>query len=357
MIKPVDRMDRDGQVLAACGAPPLNRKTTGNGVPLLRKGAINLYMNMPCPLKVVCKMVIGEFANLYNASHDVPIYSPMLLDGDSKGIEGELKAAMTEEELPEVLVASGLHTVMSKGFRERFIDTGVYTGVTSESAMARMPESYRKLVLEHNIGIFSTGFWSVVCDLSMEPCVPYPRRWTDLVDPLYKDLVTVHGYNGKASIASLLLVLREQLGSHVVTEFAGNIRNIWHFAEVLKRIDSTEPRRTPFNLLPNAATVQMPSKKRAAILEFEDGPVLAPMLMYVKSSRIDECRPLINFFHSNSMRQALRRGDFYLADDFDWSQPFSFPSWEFLLQSDYEALTAELDVELKKGLRPDVFQT
>ena len=107
-------MDRDGLVLSVCGAPPLNRKATGNGIPLLKKGAINLYMNMPCPLKVVCKMVIGEFVELYNSSHEVPIYSPMLLDGDSKGIEGELKAAMTEEELPERLVASGLHRSLGK---------------------------------------------------------------------------------------------------------------------------------------------------------------------------------------------------------------------------------------------------
>ncbi|HWR02062.1 MAG TPA: ABC transporter substrate-binding protein [Chlorobaculum sp.] len=353
----VDKKGGEGNVLAYCGAPPLNRKATGNGVPLLRKGAINLYMNMPCPLKVVCKMVIGEFAGLYNVSHDVPIYSPMLLDGDSKGIEGELKAAMTEDELPEVLIASGLHTVLSKGFRERFIDTGVYRGVTSESALAKMPELYRQLVSQHNIGIYSTGFWSVVCDLSLDSGVPYPGRWVDLVDPRYKDLITVHGYNGKASIASLLLLLREQLGSSAITDFAANIRNVWHFAEILKRIDSSEPRRTPFNLLPNAATVQMPSNKRGAILEFEDGPILAPMLMYVKASRMEECRPLINFMHSNIMRQALRRGDFHHADDFDWTQPFCFPSWDYLLQCDYEAMTESLNTELKKGLRPDVFQT
>jgi hypothetical protein len=302
-------------------------------------------------------MVIGEFASLYNASHEVPIYSPMLLDGDSKGIEGELKAAMTEDELPEVLIASGLHTVLSKRFRERFIDTGVYRGVTSESALSKMPDLYRRLVSQHNIGIYSTGFWSVVCDLSLDPGVPCPRRWIDLVDPRFKDLVTVHGYNGKASIASLLLLLREQLGSSAIADFAANIRNVWHFAEILKRIDSAEPRRTPFNLLPNAATVQMPSNKRGAILEFEDGPILAPMLMYVKASRMEECRPLINFMHSNIMLQALRRGDFHHADDFDWSQPFCFPSWDFLLQCDYEAMTESLNVELKKGLRPDVFQT
>jgi ABC-type Fe3+ transport system substrate-binding protein len=357
MQKLLDMTENSGGVLAVCGAPALHKKKTGNGVPLLKKGALNLYMNMPCPLKVVTKMVISEFADHYNASHEIPIYSPMLHDGDSKGIEGELKAAQTEDDLPEVLVASGLHTVLSKNFRERFIDTGVYTGITSSAALEKMPETFQRLVTEHNIGIYGIGYWSIVLDLSINPEVPNPRRWTDLVDPRYKDLMTVHGYNGKASIATLLMLLKEKLGSNAATDFAINIRNVWHFAEILKRLDSAEPRRTPFNLLPNAASVQMPSRKKGAILEFEDGPVLAPMLMFVKTSKMEECQPIVDFFRSETMRHALKRGDFYLAEDVDWNEPFSFPSWEYLLNNDYEALTAMLDVELKKGLRPDVFET
>jgi ABC-type Fe3+ transport system substrate-binding protein len=356
MLKPLPMMENTGGLLAVCGAPPLHKKTTENGVPLLQKGAINIYINMPCPLKVVAKMAIGEFAERYNASHDIPIYSPMLHDGNSKGIEGELKAAQTEDELPEVLVASGLHTVLSRHFKKSFIDTGIYTGITSPAALAVMPESFRKLATEHNIGIFGIGYWSVVLDLSINLAEPYPHRWRDLVEPRFKDLVTVHGYNGKASIATLLMLLKEQLGSGAATDFARNIRNIWHFAEILKRLDSSEPRRTPFNLLPNAATVQMPSRKNAAILEFADGPVLAPMLMFVKTSRMEECQPIVDFFYSDIIRQALKRGDFSFAEDVNWQEPFSFPSWDYLLNNDYEELTAMLDTELKQGLRPDAFQ-
>ncbi|WP_211342007.1 hypothetical protein, partial [Chlorobaculum thiosulfatiphilum] len=32
----------------------------------------NFYMNMPCPLKVACKMAIGEFASLPNFSIFLP---------------------------------------------------------------------------------------------------------------------------------------------------------------------------------------------------------------------------------------------------------------------------------------------
>lgn len=71
-MKPVDKMDKGGNVLAVCSPPPPHRRSTGNGVPLIKKGAINFYMNMPCPLKVACKMAIGEFASLPNFSIFLP---------------------------------------------------------------------------------------------------------------------------------------------------------------------------------------------------------------------------------------------------------------------------------------------
>ncbi|WP_041467159.1 TonB-dependent receptor domain-containing protein [Chlorobium phaeobacteroides] len=92
MMQSVNRNDSKSDVLALCGAVPMHRKSTGNGVPLLKKGAINLYMNMPCPLKVVTKMVITEFAEIYNASHAVPIYSPMLHDGYVKDGKNNIPA-------------------------------------------------------------------------------------------------------------------------------------------------------------------------------------------------------------------------------------------------------------------------
>jgi hypothetical protein len=351
-------VDSGGKALACCGAPKrqLQRNRIGGRVPLLRSGAINLFINLPCPLQEVAKGVIGDFVQLYNASHDIPIFSPMLTDVDVSNIDGDLNAARTEDEMPDVLVASGLHTVLSKTFREKFVDSGVYTGLTGEDALCRMPHSQRTLLQANNIGIYAAGFWRMVCDLSITPCVPSPREWTDLVDPLYKNLVTVHGHHGRARITSLLMILKERLGTGAVSQLAENVRHIWHFDDIMKRIDSPYAGRTPFNLLPNAAIVKMPSHKRVAILEFDDGPIISPILMFVKTSRLEECRPVINFLNSMIMRDLLHRGGFVMADEFDWSKPFSYPSWDFLLNGDYELTVSGLDHEFKNSIRQGVFR-
>ncbi|NTU92332.1 MAG: ABC transporter substrate-binding protein [Chlorobiaceae bacterium] len=350
-------MDKAGKTLACCGAPQRQRQGKMNGtVPLLRTGAINLFINLPCPLKQIARRVIGDFVQLYNTSHDIPIYSPMLTDVDASNIDGDLKAALNKDEIPDVLVASGLHTVLSRTFRAKFIDTGIYTGLTGKNALRRMPDSHQKLLRKNNIGILATGFWSMVCDLSISQCVPSPREWRDLVDPLYKGLISVHGHHGMSRITSLLMILKEQLGNGAVGLLAENVSHVWHFDEIVRRIDSSYPGRTPFNLLPNTAIVKMPAHKRMAILEFDDGPIISPILMFCKTSRLEECRPVINFLNSMMMRDLLHQGGLVMADDFGWNEPFSYPSWEYLLNCNYGEVVAELDSEFKKSLRPGVFR-
>ncbi len=341
--------------LNACTHSILKPRTTENGIELLKRKSINVFINMPCPLKVATRASLEEFVTSFNKESVIPIYSPTLFDGHTKDIEAKLKSAQYEDEIPEIIIASGLHTVFSKEFKERFIDTRIYIPAIPEQAYQKLSTQYKRLVVNDNIGIIGTGFWSLVCDLSVSINVPYPRQWTDLINPIYKGLISVHGYNGKASITSLLLILKERLGEEAISGFGKNIRNIWHFAEILKRIDTNEPRRTPFNLLPNAAAVQMPSKKRGAILEFEEGPILAPMLMYVKASKAEICKPVIQFFFSDVMRRNLHQGDFYLADEMNWKQNFTFPDWNYLMNNDYEQINQTLDAKFREGLGKDVF--
>jgi len=344
----------DVSILDACLLPSRSGKSA-NGIPLLKKNAINLFINVPCPLKVTTRECLEAFVPHFNETSELPFYSPSLYDGQTKNIEEELKMAKTEEEIPEVLLASGLHTVFSKDFKERFIDTRIYVPAISEDVIKKMSSEYQTLVTEKNIGIAGLGFWNVVCDLSLKTDVPYPKQWADLVDPMYKGLISVHGYHGKPSIAALLLILKERMGDQAIIDLGKNIRNIWHFAEILKRLDTDEERRTPFNILPNAATVHMPSKKNGAILEFDEGPLLAPMLMYVKASKIRECQPIIDFVFSEKMRENFHHGDFYLADEVDWNKNYCFADWDYLMQYDYEDICAMVTSKLFEGLDKDVF--
>jgi hypothetical protein len=350
-MTPIVDIMAEPPLIEACGVHKPQIRTSGKGIPLLEKGAVNIFVNMPCPLKVPFKAEMARYLDEYNATHSRKLYVPTLLDGDSKGIEGELRSATSEDELPEILVASGFHTVLSSPFKERFIESGIYTGINPPAYLQKLPEEHRKAAQGYNLGFLAFGFWSIVCDMPLCEGIDLPKTWTDLVDPRFKNLLTVHGYNGKASITNILLVLQEKLGVGAISGMARNVKSMLHFAEVIKRLDTPDPERTPFNLLPNAASVQIPGKKRAAIIEFTDGPVLAPMLIFVKTSQLAELQEVLDFFWSDRFTKMLLKADFHRPDQMDWTASYSFPLWDFLLCNNFEDINAFLDAEFKKGLQ------
>lgn len=345
-------------ILMTCGPRPkgFSKTVSEHNIPVIQYGAINVYTILPCPLKVRFKKEFETFIEEFNAQSETPIYCPTINDGAPKSIEDQMKNAQSDDDLPEILVTTGFNVIFSQPFKQKYLETGEYIGLTNPKFMEAMPEYYKRIATQYNIGFLAFGFWSLIFDMSVEEQMKhadYPRSWTDLAKPEFKDKLSMHGYHGKASGTSLLLVLKERMGEEAISQFANNIKNVWHFAEVIKRIDTPDPERTVFNILPNAASVQIPSRKNAAMLEFKDGPLLAPLLIFVKKSNLEQSQPVIDFFWGETFRNVLSKGDFHMPDDMDWSIEYSFPSWDYLATHDYEEVAAELNKEFIRGLKKE----
>jgi ABC-type Fe3+ transport system substrate-binding protein len=338
-------------IVMVCGSQPkMSKIVSEQGIPVIQYGAINVYTILPCPLKVRFKKEFETFIEAYNASNEKPIYCPTIMDGSPKGIEEKMNSAENEDDLPEMLITTGLNTIFSKPFKQKYLESGVYVGLTKPSFLDKMPEDYSRIASQYNIGFLAFGAWSLIYDMSLDANKNYPRSWTDLAKPEFKNKLSIHGYQGKASGTSLLLVLKERMGEKAISQFAENIKNIKHFAEVIKGIDSSDETRAEFNILPNAASAQMPTRKNAAMIEFNDGPLMAPPFLFVKKSKLQECQAVIDFFWSDEFREILTKGDFHMPDDMDWSLNYSYPSWDYLATHDFNELAVSLDAEFQKGL-------
>lgn len=324
------------------------------GIPLFQPGAINVFATMPCPLKVRFKIEFEAFMARHLAAGGTPVYCPTILDGKPKSLEEQLSEARTEDDLPDILLTTGLNLAFSNSFRPKFFDNGLYVGLNRPEALAALPEEFRRAARDYNLGFHAFGSWHLVWDQSLAQASDLPKTWTELADPAFANQLSIHGYKGKMSATSLLLILRERLNDQAIKNFGSNIKNIWHFAEVLKHMDTRHPDRVPFNILPNAASVQIPSTKHATLVEFRDGPLLAPMLLFVKQSKLEQCRPVLDFFWGEAFRQVLARGEFFMPEAIDWQQPYTYPKWDTLAQRDYEEQAREVNALFQRGLRQGV---
>lgn len=317
---------------------------------LFRADALNLHISVPCPLKVRLKAALETLLADYNSSHAVPLYCSTLDEGSPHSVEDAMAAASCVSQLPDVWVTNNYHTQLTHPFKQRFIDSGVYVGVTRPDWLDRLPGHFQQIARQHNLGFLAFGSWGMVQDLSVATDAPLPARWDELASAVYSGQIGLHGCSGHVSGSALLLVLRARLGQGAIRRFAGNIRHTRHFSQLIKAMDSSDASRPPFALLPSAAIREIPSRKNVAQLSLQDGPLLTPMFLFVKRDYLDAAQDLLPFFWSETFRDLLRRGDITMVDEIDWSQPWTMPDMDYLASRDFNELSAELEAEFADGL-------
>ncbi|MDR3440525.1 ABC transporter substrate-binding protein [Telmatospirillum sp.] len=323
-------------------------RRSARGVLLLQDGAINVYAFLPCPLKVRFKQALESYMAGYNPTAHWPLYCPSILDGGHHSLDIEIESASSEADLPEVIVAVSPSILLSYPFKNRFLS--LYQGVSAPSYLAAMPAFYRQVAEKNNLGFLGFGKWSVIRDFSVAPDLANPTCWADLLKDDYRGLLAIHGCDGKVGAQNLMMALEDRGGREAVTALARNVAVVAHFSQIIKGIGSQSASRMPFSILPNAAAVQIPSSKNAAILEFSDGPLSMPLLILVKKNRIAESQGALDFFWGETFRNdVLAKGDFETPDRMDWSRPQFHPDWGRLGQGDYRQRAEALSALFKKN--------
>jgi len=256
--------------------------------------------------------------------------------------------------VPDVWLTNNYHTLFTQPFKSRFIDTGLYVGLTRPEWAGLLSPEFCAIGGKHNLGFLGFGSWGMVMDESVASSSPIPTTWNDLVNPCYRGEIGMHGCSGHVSGTALLMVLRTRLGERAPRQFGANVRYLKHFSQIIKGMDSSDPDRARFVLMPSAAIRQIPSRKRVVEVKLSDGPILTPMLLFVKQEKIEACRDVLPFFWGEALRDVLAKGDIHTVDAMDWSLPYSMADMDTLASSDFNALSNALDAEFQAGLPASV---
>ncbi len=311
---------------------PVSEKADINGIPLLQEGAFNLYTSLPCPILSRFNREFQSFIEGYNKENEKPIYSATLAGLDWEEMDEMLKTAKNIEELPDALVVTGTNWQFRKNFRQNFIETGLYKPYYPPAFAKAMPKQLQELSEKYGIGFLALGSWDLIYDLSFGEAGPFPKTWFDLSKPEFKDKINLHSCDDCGpGCVQLLHLLKEKGGEEALSDFAGNIKSLKHFAEILKNINSGKAETTPFNIIPGPAASQAPSTKRIARLELRDGNMPMLVTVLVKQSRINEAEKALSFFYSSEFRKILKKGSLLMADELGEDCPYIMPNWDSLI--------------------------
>jgi Bacterial extracellular solute-binding protein len=316
--------------------------------------SIKVLASLPYPLKVPFKQLFYPFTERYNLQNQsLPIYSPDINECSPFGFDFSLKNAQKEEDLPDVYLSSGLGVLFSNTFYKRFIDTGILIGYMEDTTASVLPESINKSLIRHNIGALAFSSWGVVQDMSATKVTDTPSSWAELLRLKYQNQISLHGCHGKAGSISLLLFLHQHCGKKAVEKFAHNILDIRHFAQIIKRMDTSSPLRTAFNVLPDAAVSHIPSWKHVQRLTLEEGLPLNPLVLMVKRSKVNDCKPVIDFFYSQPFREMLAHHGYLMADNVIWNNKYVLPDFDRLANDGFEQVAESIQKQYIGSLRHD----
>jgi len=313
------------------------------GPPTLRlEGKLNVYASVPCPLKVRFNASFEAALASLGAQAGAEVHCPNLLPGDKGDLAERLARVERVEDLPDVIVTTRAATALDPNFRSRFLETGELVGYTHPDERAGLPPELAAIGARLNLGFLAFGGWSVVVDLSLAEGLDMPRSWADLVDEKFRGQIAIPGHGDEICGPNTLRIIESRLGLDGVRRLARNTRVVKHFSELVKRIDSGMDERAPFSLLPDAVSAQIPSRKRAARLQWDDGPILMPIFQFVRRDRFEASRAALDFFHGPTFGAVMRIGDFRTPTQMDWAEGWSYPDWDELLRQDYPAVTKAL---------------
>lgn len=328
--------------MAETSAPASNDADAFAQPPLRVEGKLNVYASVPCPLKVRFNESFEAALASLGAQAGTGVHCSNLLPGDKSDLAERLTCAESVEDLPDVIVTTRAATVLDPKFRSRFLDTGKLIGYIHAEERAGLPPELADVAERLNLGFLAFGGWSVVVDLSLAEGLDMPRSWADLADEKFRGLISIPGHGDEICGPNTLRVIEAKLGLEGVRRLARNTRLVKHFSELVKRIDSGMDERTPFSLLPDAVSAQIPSRKRAARLQWNDGPILMPIFQFVRRDRLEASRAALDFFRGPVFSGVMRIGDFHTPTQMDWADGWSYPDWDELLRQDYPAVTQAL---------------
>ncbi|MDR3269700.1 MAG: ABC transporter substrate-binding protein [Tannerella sp.] len=301
-----------------------------------RQGAINIYASMPCPMKVPFKQLMTPFVESCNAGHpDAPVYCPDVADCSLEALGLTVRRTVDPDYLPDIVIANNYEFVFEYPFYESLLKTGVFTGVSHPSDLEAMPAELRTNLTNHNMGVLCFGSRSVVLDVTVDGVPQNIMSWRELLTPAWEDQFTVHGHLDKATFG-FMYFLNKHFGAEGIVRYAKNIADIKHFSQIIKRLNSTGEYKTAINILPDVATAKIPSTKKVRILDLEEGKMLSPMMLFVKTSKLEQCRKILDFFWSKPFRKMLGNGCL-LPDGLRKDRRYSIPDFG-VLATDYKRL-------------------
>ena len=311
---------------------------------ITKQGDLTLLALMPCGLKMPFSRAISALLEDVRRQHNLKV---------TYAVEGNLNQELSYyayveriesvDELPDIIVSADFNTFFGRRFYEKFVATGQMRGYGNYTPNAY----YRDAGIVEPKGEYSVlgvNPLVMVANLDEVGDRPLPVCWKDLLDPMWKNSVTLRGGNGFFCHAVLLPTF-QRYGAEGLRQLGDNVLRGLHPAQMIKHIDNGAS--GAIYVMPEFFAHRAQRQERIRIIWPEDGALASPVTLQVKSSKVEELQPILDYLTGKELARVLVGARFPVPHgDIEGevqNKPLMWLGWDYLRRDDLMTLNREID--------------
>jgi ABC-type Fe3+ transport system substrate-binding protein len=308
------------------------------------QGELTLLALMPCGLKVPFGRAISGYLEELKEKKNLNI---------KFAVEGNVNQELsyypyiskleTIDELPDIIVSADFNAFYGHRFYQRFVASGELRGYGSANPGQAFIEA-GILDPRGEYSILGINPLVMVVNLDAIGDRPLPECWQDMLDPCWNKSVTLRG-NSDFFCHAVLLPIYQQHGAAGLEQLAANVLRGQHPAQMVQQIDSGAP--GAIYVMPEFFAHRVKHQERIKIIWPSDGALASPVTLQVKSSRINELKPVLDYLSGSELAQALIGARFPVphkeVQGEVQDKPLQWLGWDFLRTNDLLTVNADID--------------
>lgn len=268
---------------------------------------------MPAPLKYTFKEGLEKVLEKHRirTGRRLCCYFPM--GGSGNAPFGLIGKAEKISDVPDMVLSSAFDSLFEKYFFERYINKGYFQSCQKKP----LPPIYAECGMEDpkkNFTIAAVVPIVMLVDRKKLGGLPAPKRWDDILDPVYRRKIIFGGWRKSGNIpysefnTLLLFDVYKNHGSEGLKCLARNTKDLIHYVQMSRIAGTDSGQGAAIYIMPWFLADICPRRESTAVIWPEDGALAFPIYFLAKKTELEKMKPLIDYVTGEKLGQ-------YLADN------------------------------------------
>ncbi|MDD2619682.1 MAG: ABC transporter substrate-binding protein [Syntrophomonadaceae bacterium] len=314
---------------------------------------VNLLVKTACPISMLFKDRLIETLRAHQEQTG-KITNTFIVDGcHAPHAFEKFWEPESIDELPDIIMSMSFDELYDKRFIDKYVSRGYFSNILKGSEQAYshldcMDESYTLnaglamvfLIDEKNLG-----------DL------PVPRKWEDLLNPIYKGKIIAFGDEFKEIFEYPLYYLYKEFGMESMRKLANNTKGIYHAAKAAKLAGTNSREAGAIYYLP-LTFARLCENQNVSIVFPEDGALIIPIAFLIKKDKIEELDYLAEFILNNYGQMCADINAAVFNPRIESKIPegirLKWLGWDYIKSNDILAIGQKLRQEFHQAWKKDI---